>query len=50
MYKPDTDVIAYNYDKAKATYKAFGVDTDRMMDEFRTIPISLHNWQGDDVK
>lgn len=50
MYKPDTDVIAYNYYKAKATYKAFGVDTDRMMDEFRTIPISLHNWQGDDVK
>ncbi|MDQ7027818.1 MAG: L-rhamnose isomerase [Anaerolineae bacterium] len=37
------------YDIAKERYAAMGVDTDSVMDILKTIPISLHCWQGDDV-
>ena len=39
-----------SYQEAKAKYAAFGVDTDRAMDALKTIPVSLHCWQGDDVR
>lgn len=41
--------ILKNYETAKAVYKDLGVDTDKAVDTFLTIPISLHNWQADDV-
>lgn len=37
------------YDIAKERYAAMGVDTDSVMNILKTIPISLHCWQGDDV-
>jgi L-rhamnose isomerase len=37
------------YQIAKERYAAMGVDTDSAIDLLRTIPISLHCWQGDDV-
>lgn len=46
----DKDRIMRNYEDAKKTYAAYGVDTDAAIERFRTIPISVHNWQGDDVR
>jgi len=37
------------YDSSKDIYAAIGVDTDAAMERLRSIPISLHCWQGDDV-
>jgi L-rhamnose isomerase len=37
------------YQIAKERYAAMGVNTDSAIDLLRTIPISLHCWQGDDV-
>jgi len=37
------------YDLAKARYAELGVDTDAALARLKTIPISLHCWQGDDV-
>ena len=39
-----------SYAQAKAKYAAFGVDTDRALEVLKTIPVSLHCWQGDDVR
>lgn len=41
--------VAENYERAKELYSAFGVDTDKAMEEIKKIPISIHCWQGDDV-
>ncbi len=49
FYTPDEDKILSAYEAAKATYRALGVDTDAVIEKFRTVPISLQNWQGDDV-
>ena len=37
------------YDDAREQYASLGVDTDRVIERLRSIPISLHCWQGDDV-
>jgi L-rhamnose isomerase len=37
------------YTLARGRYADLGVDTDRALATLRTIPISLHCWQGDDV-
>lgn len=37
------------YSVAKERYAALGVDTEAAMKTLRSIPISLHCWQGDDV-
>ena len=37
------------YDIAKAQYADWGVDTEAAIDRLKTIPISMHCWQGDDV-
>jgi L-rhamnose isomerase len=42
-------VIEKTYALAQARYAAVGVDTDRALAALRTIPVSLHCWQGDDV-
>lgn len=39
-----------SYQEAKAAYRAIGVDTDRAIAALQQVPISLHCWQGDDVK
>ncbi len=37
------------YEYAKAKYAALGIDTDAVIDKLKTVPISIHCWQGDDV-
>lgn len=50
MYKTDKSEIHKAYDSAKKVYASLGVDTEMIMQEFSRHPISLHCWQGDDVK
>ena len=47
--KRDPEQILRAYEDAKKIYAAYGVDTDAAIAIFKTIPITLHNWQGDDV-
>jgi L-rhamnose isomerase len=37
------------YEKAKVSYRTFGVDTEAALAACATIPVSIHCWQGDDV-
>ncbi|SMX41477.1 L-rhamnose isomerase [Actibacterium lipolyticum] len=38
-----------SYESAKAIFADWGVDTEAAIDRLKTIPISMHCWQGDDV-
>lgn len=38
------------YDFAKKAYARYGVDTDRAIEKLKKISVSLHCWQGDDVR
>lgn len=44
-----TDVTK-RYEEAKAKYAAIGVDTDAALKALQEVKISMHCWQGDDVK
>ncbi len=37
------------YEYAEKDFSAFGVDVERAIEKLRTIPVSVHCWQGDDV-
>ncbi len=39
-----------SYQEAKQAYGAIGIDTDAAIARLKEVPISLHCWQGDDVK
>ena len=39
-----------SYTEAKQKYAALGVDTEAALDKLKTTPVSLHCWQGDDVR
>lgn len=39
-----------SYAEAKAKYAALGIDADAAMAKLKTVPVSLHCWQGDDVR
>lgn len=39
-----------SYSEAKAKYAAYGVDAEAAIEKLKTVPISLHCWQGDDVR
>lgn len=39
-----------SYAEAKAKYTALGIDADEAIAKLKTIPVSLHCWQGDDVR
>ena len=43
------DRIIQSYENARAEYAEYGVDTDKVLEQFDTISMSLHCWQGDDV-
>lgn len=48
-YPNDTQVqVAYRL--AKERYASIGVDTDRAIETLSTVALSLHCWQGDDVR
>ena len=38
------------YKLAKDRYAELGIDTDEVMKKLHSIPISMHCWQGDDVR
>ncbi|MCM3626035.1 L-rhamnose isomerase [Paenibacillus glycanilyticus] len=38
------------YEAAKALYARHGIDTDEVLQKLETIKVSMHCWQGDDVK
>ena len=37
------------YEYAREAYRKFGVDTDKALQVLKTIPISMHCWQADDL-
>ncbi len=37
------------YEEAKKRYAEYGIDTDAAIAKLKTVPVSLHCWQGDDV-
>lgn len=37
-----------SYTEAKEKYAALGVDTEAALTKLKTVPLSLHCWQGDD--
>jgi len=39
-----------SYPEAREKYAALGVDADAAMEKLRSVPVSLHCWQGDDVR
>ncbi len=38
------------YEEAKEIYKKMGVDTEKALEIVKAIPVSMHCWQGDDVR
>lgn len=42
------EVIEQAYLRANEEYKRFGVDCDKAIEMMKSIPLSLHCWQGDD--
>jgi L-rhamnose isomerase len=42
--------IFSGYSSAREKYSKLGVDTDKAIEKLLSIPISLHCWQGDDVR
>ena len=38
------------FEDARKVYEGYGVDVDKEMDILKDIPVSLHCWQGDDVR
>jgi len=42
--------IARNYEEAKKQYASHGIDVDQALAELSGIKISIHCWQGDDVR
>jgi L-rhamnose isomerase len=42
--------IENNYEQAKKLYKKHGIDVDQALNKLEEIKISMHCWQGDDVK
>lgn len=45
-----TKRIAQSYRLAKEKYAELSIDTDQVIKKLEAIPISIHCWQGDDVK
>ncbi len=37
------------YQATKEAYAAIGVDTDKAIETLKSVPVSMHCWQGDDV-
>jgi L-rhamnose isomerase len=49
MNQPSETNIEQAYSLAKERYAALGVDTDQALTRLKSVSISLHCWQGDDV-
>ena len=44
------ETIEKAYEAAKARYAEVGVDTDAVLEKLQNVKISMHCWQGDDVR
>ncbi|WP_274364358.1 L-rhamnose isomerase [Paenibacillus thermotolerans] len=42
--------VEKSYEAAKALYAQHGIDTDQALEKLESIKISMHCWQGDDVR
>lgn len=38
------------YENAKGAYAKYGIDTDKAIKKLKSVSVSLHCWQGDDVR
>ena len=38
-----------HYLQSKKKYESLGIDVDKALETLKTLPVSLHCWQGDDV-
>lgn len=38
------------YENAKGAYARYGIDTDKAIEKLKSVSVSLHCWQGDDVR
>ena len=45
-----TRLIEQAFDLAKQRFAAIGVDVEAAMQQLDTLPVSMHCWQGDDVR
>ncbi len=48
-FQPSDQQIQSAYANARERYAIFDVDVDAALEILKTVPISLHCWQGDDV-
>ena len=39
-----------SYEEAKKRYEALNVNVETAMETLKSVPVSLHCWQGDDVR
>ena len=39
-----------SYSEARERYASIGVDAEAALLRLKTVPVSLHCWQGDDVR
>ena len=44
------ELITKAYEVAKERYAALGIDVEKVMEQLQKVAISMHCWQGDDVK
>lgn len=41
--------IKESYELAKKEYEKWGINVDKVLEQLKQVPISIHCWQGDDV-
>ncbi|OXS73439.1 L-rhamnose isomerase [Domibacillus enclensis] len=41
--------VKQQYESAKQAYSKWGIDVDAALDTLKSVPISIHCWQGDDI-
>ncbi|MBN6206173.1 L-rhamnose isomerase [Ralstonia pickettii] len=41
--------VKANYESAKEKYEKWGIDVDKVLEDLKKVPISVHCWQGDDI-
>ncbi|SHH42558.1 L-rhamnose isomerase [Clostridium grantii] len=50
MEMKNREAIIETYKLAKAKYEKWGIDTDKVLEDIEKVAISIHCWQGDDVR
>lgn len=42
--------VKENFEIAKKQYEKWGIDVDEVLQQLKSVPISVHCWQGDDIE